>query len=108
MRIPAAIAAASFIAAIGAAAAAGAGEAIYRDKSELDDAGIARQIAEALADARIGGVRVESTNGTVMLTGVVKDGEAVRSAVAAARAVPGVREIDNRLVPAPRPRIETD
>ena len=44
----------------------------------------------------------------VLLTGAVDNNEAVRNAVAAARAVPGVREVDNRLLPAPRPRPEPD
>jgi osmotically-inducible protein OsmY len=43
---------------------------------------------------------VESTNGVVALMGVVDDNNAVLAALAAARAVPGVREIDNRLVSA--------
>ena len=76
--------------------------------SELGDVRIAREIAEALARERIGGVRVECTNGMVLLTGAVDNNDAVRNAVAAARAVPGVREVDNRLVPAPRPRAEPD
>ena len=45
-------------------------------------------------------MRVESTNGVVALMGVVDDNNAVRAALAAASAVPGVREIENRLVSA--------
>ena len=75
---------------------------------EPGDVFIARRIAEALAQAHIGGVRVETADGVVVLTGVVENDEAVGNAVAAARAVPGVGEIDNRLVPAPRPRPEQD
>ena len=75
---------------------------------EPGDVRIAREVAEALARERIGSVRVECTNGMVLLTGAVDNNEAVRNAVAAARAVPGVREVDNRLVPAPRPRPEPD
>src|SRR5262245_2457778 len=72
------------------------------------DVRIAREVAEALVRQRIGGVRVESTNGMVLLTGVVDSNDAMRNAVAAARAVSGVQEVDNRLVPAPRPRPEPD
>ena len=66
----------------------------------VDDATLVRTVGEALAQARIGGVRVESANGVVALMGVVDDNNAVRAALAAARAVPGVREIENRLVSA--------
>lgn len=66
----------------------------------VDDATLARDVAVALQRVRIGGVRVESTNGVVALMGVVDDNNAVRTALAAAQAVPGVREIDNRLVSA--------
>jgi cytochrome c5 len=66
----------------------------------VDDATLVRTVAEALAQARIGGVRVESTNGVVALMGVVDDNNAVRAALAAAKGVPGVREIENRLVSA--------
>ena len=75
---------------------------------EPGDVRIAREIAEALVRERIGGVRVESTSGVVALTGVVADADAVRNAVAAARAVGGVQEVENRLVPAPWPRLERD
>ena len=66
----------------------------------VDDATLVRTVGEALAQARIGGVRVESANGVVALMGVVDDNNAVHAALAAARAVPGVHEIENRLVSA--------
>jgi osmotically-inducible protein OsmY len=43
---------------------------------------------------------VECTDGAVVLTGVAEDPDAVRAAVAAARAVPSVREVENRVSPA--------
>ena len=73
---------------------------IRKPAAVVDDATLARDVAEALQRVRIGGVRVESTNGVVALMGVVDDNNAVRTALAAAQAVPGVREIDNRLVSA--------
>jgi len=98
-----------FFVAIALAAAATAVVADHElPAKEPGDVAIARRIAEALAQAHIGGVRVEATNGTVTLTGVVENDDALRNAVAAARAVPGVREVENRLVPAPRPRPEPD
>ncbi len=65
-----------------------------------EDAAIARNVREALEHAHILGVRVESTDGAIVLTGVAEDADAVRAAVAAARAVPGVREVENRVSPA--------
>lgn len=65
-----------------------------------EDAAVARDVREALERARIFGVRVESTDGAVVLTGVAEDPDAVRAAVAAARAVPGVREVETRVSPA--------
>jgi cytochrome c5 len=73
---------------------------IQNPGSPVDDATLVRTVGEALAKARIGGVKVESTNGVVALMGVVDDNNAVRAALAAARAVPGVGEIENRLVSA--------
>jgi cytochrome c5 len=65
-----------------------------------DDVALARTVTEALERAHILGVRVESTDGAVVLTGIAEDADAVRTAVAAARAVPGVREVENRVAPA--------
>ena len=53
-------------------------------------------------------VIIEATDGMVLLSGAVDSDDALRKAVAAARAVPGVREVDNRLVPTPRPRPAQD
>jgi cytochrome c5 len=65
-----------------------------------EDAAIAANVREALERAHILGVRVECTDGAVVLTGMAEDADAVRAAVAAARAVPGVREVENRVAPA--------
>ena len=65
-----------------------------------EDAAIARSVRDALERAHIFGVRVECADGAVLLTGVGEDSDAVRSAVAAARAVPGVREVETRVAPA--------
>ena len=65
-----------------------------------EDEATARSVREALERAHILGVRVECTDGAVVLTGVAEDPDAVRAAVAAARAVPGVREVENRVSPA--------
>jgi cytochrome c5 len=65
-----------------------------------DDAALARNVTEALERANIHGVRVECTDGAVVLKGIAEDPDAVRTAVAAARAVPGVQEVENRVEPA--------
>lgn len=65
-----------------------------------EDAAMARSVREALERAHIFGVRVECADGAVVLTGVAEDADAVRTAVAAARAVPGVREVEHRVAPA--------
>src|SRR3954468_187321 len=105
MTILTAIAAASLAA---AALAAETGEAVYRDNSAMlsragfnaEDAAMAASVREALERAHIFGVRVECTDGAVVLTGLAENADAVRTAVAAARAVPDVREVENRVVPA--------
>ncbi|MFL6574843.1 MAG: BON domain-containing protein [Burkholderiales bacterium] len=65
-----------------------------------EDAAMAASVREALEQAHIFGVRVECTDGAVVLTGLAEDADAVRAAVGAARAVPGVREVENRVAPA--------
>jgi cytochrome c5 len=65
-----------------------------------EDAATARAVREALERAHIFGVRVECTDGAVVLTGVAEEPDAVRAAVAAARSAPGVREVENRVSPA--------
>jgi|SRR5262245_40334991 len=98
-----------FLAAIALAAAAATAAADHElPAKQPGDVRIAREVAEALARERIGGVRVECTSGMVVLTGAVDSNDALRSAVAAARAVPGVLAVENRLVPAPLPRPEPD
>jgi hypothetical protein len=65
----------------------------------VDDATLAMDVAEALLRARIGGVQIEARGGRVTLRGVV-DAASARRALQAARAVAGVREIEDRLVSA--------
>jgi len=65
-----------------------------------DDVALARNVSEALERVGIHGVRAESSDGAVLLTGVAEDQAAVTAAVAAARAVPGVREVENLVEPA--------
>lgn len=65
-----------------------------------DDVALARNVSEALERIGIHGVRAEATDGAVLLTGVAEDQAAVSAAVAAARAVAGVREVENRVEPA--------
>ena len=65
-----------------------------------DDVALARNVSEALERIGIHGVRAEAADGAVLLTGVAEDQAAVSAAVAAARAVAGVREVENRVEPA--------
>jgi len=65
-----------------------------------EDVALARNVSEALERVGINGVRAEAADGAVLLTGVAEDQAAVSAAVAAARAVPGVREVENRVEPA--------
>ena len=65
-----------------------------------EDAAMAASVREALERAHIFGVRVECTDGAVVLTGLAEEAAAVHTAVAAARAVPGVREVETRVAPA--------
>ena len=65
-----------------------------------EDVALARDVKEALERAGIPGVRAEAVDGAVVLTGVAEDQAAVSAAVAAARAVSGVREVENRVEPA--------
>jgi hypothetical protein len=65
----------------------------------VDDATLAMDVAEALLRARIGGVQIEARGGRITLKGVV-DAASARRALQAARAVAGVREIEDRLVSA--------
>jgi cytochrome c5 len=65
-----------------------------------EDVALARNVSEALERVGIHGVRAEASDGAVLLTGVAEDQAAVSAAVAAARAVPGVREVETRVGPA--------
>jgi cytochrome c5 len=67
----------------------------------VDDATLAAAVAQALAKTRgvhAGGIRVEAAAGVVTLKGTIEAGEEAQIAAAAARRVPGVRQIDNKLV----------
>jgi osmotically-inducible protein OsmY len=44
------------------------------------------------------GVRVSAEGGAVRLMGVVRNGAALQGVEAAAKAVPGVRSVENRLI----------
>ena len=65
-----------------------------------EDVALARSVSEALERVGIHGVCAEASDGAVVLTGVAEDQAAVTAAVAAARAVPGVREVENLVEPA--------
>ena len=65
-----------------------------------EDVALARNVSDALKRVGIHGVRAEASDGAVLLTGAAEDQAAVSAAVAAARAVPGVREVENRVEPA--------
>jgi len=66
----------------------------------VDDVTLAVSVADALVQAKIGGVQVVAAQGRITLKGVVDDAAAVKRALEAAQGVPGVREIENRLVSA--------
>ncbi|HEY1288593.1 MAG TPA: c-type cytochrome [Burkholderiales bacterium] len=65
-----------------------------------EDVALAHSVSEALERAGLHGVRAEASDGAVVLTGVTEDQAGVSAAVAAARAVPGVREVENLVEPA--------
>jgi len=65
-----------------------------------DDLTLSLEVANALRDAKIGGVQIQARAGRVVLKGVLADAKAVARAVEIAKHVPGVREIDDRLVAA--------
>ena len=57
-------------------------------------------VADALVNAKIGGVQVVAREGRITLKGVVDDAAALARALKAAQGVAGVRGIENRLVSA--------
>ena len=57
-------------------------------------------VADALVNAKIGGVQVVAREGHITLKGMVDDAAAVARALKAAQGVAGVRAIENRLVSA--------
>jgi cytochrome c5 len=66
----------------------------------VDDLTLSLEVANALRDAKIGGVQIEARSGRVVLKGVLADAKAVARAVDIAKHVPGVSEIEDRLVAA--------
>jgi len=71
-----------------------------RPVARVDDITLALTVADALVGAKIGGVQIEARDGRITLKGVVDDAAAAARALKAAKAVAGVREIENRLVSA--------
>jgi osmotically-inducible protein OsmY len=65
-----------------------------------DDLKLALDVADALREAKIGGVQIQARAGRVVLKGVLANAKAVARAVEIAKHVTGVREIDDRLVAA--------
>src|ERR1044071_2592896 len=65
-----------------------------------DDVALARSVSEALERVGIHGVGAAAAHRAGLLPGVAGDQAAVTAAVAAARAVPGVREVENLVEPA--------
>jgi cytochrome c5 len=83
-----------------AAAPAPAASEAAATSVRVDDLTLALSVADALVRAKIGGVQIEARDGRVTLKGMVDDAAAAARALKAARAVAGVREIENRLVSA--------
>jgi len=71
-----------------------------RPAARVDDITLAMSVADALVNAKIGGVQVVAREGRITLKGMVDDAAAVARALKAAQGVAGVREIENRLVSA--------
>ena len=71
-----------------------------RPAARVDDITLAMSVADALVNAKIGGVQVVAREGHITLKGMVDDAAAVARALKAAQGVAGVREIENRLVSA--------
>jgi BON domain-containing protein len=65
-----------------------------------DDLKLALDVAGALQEAKIGGVQIQARDGRVVLKGALADAKAVARAVDIAKRVPGVKEVDDRLVAA--------
>jgi len=71
-----------------------------RPVARVDDITLAMSVADALVNAKIGGVQVVAREGRITLKGRVDDAAAVARALKAAQGVAGVRAIENRLVSA--------
>jgi osmotically-inducible protein OsmY len=71
-----------------------------RPAARVDDITLAMSVADALVNAKIGGVQVVAREGHITLKGMVDDAAAVARALKAAQGVAGVRAIENRLVSA--------
>jgi cytochrome c5 len=86
-----------------APAAASMAQPAAASAGPVDDAAITEKVRAAYAasnGAVSTRVQVESNGGVVTLKGMVRDNEAVKRAEALARAVPGVKNVDNKLVSA--------
>ncbi len=80
-------------------ACAGAGE---KTGTYVDDAAITTKVkAKLLEDKRTGGmaIQVDTYQGTVQLSGFVKDGNEKEAADEIARSVAGVKDVKNDLIP---------
>ncbi|HEY2336277.1 MAG TPA: BON domain-containing protein [Burkholderiales bacterium] len=86
--------------ALAAAAPAQAPKPLTVIDPAADDLKLALDVAEALQEAKIGGVQIQARGGRVMLKGALADAKAVARAVEIAKHVPGVRQIEDRLVAA--------
>lgn len=67
-----------------------------------DDAALAASARAALAGVRglsLGGLKIDARAGVVTLIGMVEDGDTARRAGEALRRLPGMKQLDNRLVP---------
>jgi osmotically-inducible protein OsmY len=67
------------------------------DDPAADDLKLALDVADALRDAKIGGVQIQARGGRVVLKGKPGGAAAIERALAIAKSVPGVREVENRL-----------
>jgi hypothetical protein len=65
---------------------------------QVDDSTLALAVADALLNAKIGGVQILARGGRITLTGKVENAAAAARALKAAQSTPGVRDVENRLV----------
>lgn len=65
---------------------------------QVDDSTLALAVADALLSAKIGGVQILARGGRITLTGTVENAAVAARALKAAQSIPGVRDVENRLV----------